>query len=401
MVIEAAAGRPSGRRQASHFFGGVMIVRPILFHNLFTDLNELFNNMTLRPNFLASQRKVIYVVVALCTMVVTLQLAAGCIDPSTKDKTTNTSSLITIQSTTITTTGISVRITPAVPLCPPQEKDPNLIISGEPFFFKSHNPDMDTSKIRVWIFGPKTAMMVGSQSDPDDKNNLTISGEVTRDMENGTYLVLIQYPDESGMFNVGLKNSKYPNWILNKNGDLVLDIDNVRKGGLTGTDAANILENAFNSAGSNKKTERTTLNVTAAWIRIDSIGNHTIGDKFTSSGTTNLAEGQEVAFDIMPVIDRRSAFAKEWEMDHYVANTQRVKSGTCGTNTWSFDTDSSTFSPEEYNIAVSAIQQPAYATIRFFMLSPSNPVTASIVNNTFTVVTAPIPVLYVSRNTVD
>jgi trimeric autotransporter adhesin len=337
--------------------------------------------MTACPIFPECRRRQIRIAVALVIGLIALLLVAGCMEPAMKDKTTNTSPVIIIPSTTITTTDISVRITPAITFCPPQEKDPNSIISGEPFFFRSHNADTDASKIRVWIFGPKTAMIFGPQSDPDDKNNLTILGDATRDMKNGTYQVLIQYPHESGIFDVGLKNSKYPNWIFNKNGDLVLDIDNIRKGGLTGTDAANILENAINSAGSNQETERTTLYVTAAWIRIDPIGDHTIGDKFTISGTTNLAEGQEVAFDIMPVIDRRSEFAKEWAMTHNVANTQRVKSGTCGMNTWSFDTDSRSFSPEEYYVAVSAIRQSAHATIRFFMLSPSNPVTASPVNS--------------------
>ena len=322
------------------------------------------------------------VAVTFCIVMMAVLLAAGCIEPATKDNMTNTMPSITIPSSAITTTDISVRLTPVFPLCPPREKDPNSIISGEPFIFQSRIPNPDASKIRVWIFGLKTAMMFGPYSLPDDKNNLTISGEATSDLNNGTYQVLFQYPDDSGLFDVGMKNPKYPSWILNKNGDLVLDIDIVRKGGMTGIDAADVLEKAINSAGSDQKTERTTVNVTAAWIRINPIGNHTIGDKFTISGTTNLAEGQEVAFDIMPVIDRRSEFAKEWAMTHYVANTQRVKSGTCGMNTWSFDTDSRTFSPEEYYVAVSAIRQPAYATIRLFMLSPSNPVTASSVNST-------------------
>lgn len=336
------------------------------------------------------RRRPVCVAITFCIVMLAVLVMAGCMELATKDKTTNTTPVITIPSTTMTTTDISVRITSAVPFCPPQEEDPNSVISSEPFFFNSHIPNTDASKIRVWIFGPKTAMMFGLHSAPDDKNNLTISGEATRDLKNGTYQVLIQYPDESGIFDVGMKNPKYPYWILNRNGDLVLDIDNIRKGGMTGPDAANVLEKAINSAGSDQKTEQTTVNVTAAWIRINPIGNHTIGDKFTITGTTNLAEGQEVAFDIMPVIDRRSEFAKEWAMTHYVANTQRVKSGTCGMNTWSFDTDSRTFSHEEYYVAVSAIRQPAYATIQFFMLSPSNPVTASTVNSTVkTVVTVP------------
>lgn len=344
--------------------------------------------MTNRLNFLESQRKVIYGVVALCTMIVAVLVLAGCMNPATENEITSAKPENTILPTT--TTEILFHITPAVTLCQPQEKDPNSIISGEPFFFKSPNLDTDASKIRVWIFGPKTAMLVDPHSVLDDKNNLTISGETMRNLKNGTYRVLIQYPDDSGIFDVGIKNPKYPYWILNKNGDLVLDINNVRNGGMTGIYAADVLEKAINSAGSHQKTEQTTVNVTAAWICINPIGNHFIGDIFTVTGTTNLAEGQEIAFDIMPVIDRRSEFAKEWAMDHYAVNTQRVKSGTFGMNTWSFDTDSRTFSPEEYYVAVSAIQQPAYATIRFFMLSPSNPVTASTVNSTVkTVVTVP------------
>jgi hypothetical protein len=319
-------------------------------------------------------------VVALSFVMATL-LVAGCTEPVTRENIMNSPSIITTPST-MSASDLSVNRTQVAPRCPPKDSVPNSIISGDSFFFRSRVPNANASDIRVWILGPKKAMMFGPHSVPGDNNNLTISGEATHNLDNGTYQVLFQYADASGEFNAGMKNPRYPDWVLNRNGDLILDIDNVRKGGMTGADAANILEKEINSAGNGPKAERTTMNVTSAWIHINPIGNHTIGDKFAITGTTNLAEGQEVAFDIMPVIDRRSEFEKDWAMTHYIPNTQRVKSGLCGVNTWSYDIDSRAISPVEYYIAVTAIRQDAYATTQFFMLSPSDSPTAPAATNT-------------------
>jgi hypothetical protein len=242
--------------------------------------------MTARPIFYDNWRRTLGSAVALCIVLLAMLLAAGCSEPAAENRTVNATPPLIIPQPA--TTEIPTSVNPNKPLCSQQGKDPNSVVSGEPFFYQSHVPNPNASTIRVWIFGPNTAIIPGSDSDSLDRSNLTLSGEVTQGLKNGIYQVLFQYPDESGQFDVAIKNSQFPHWILNKNGDLVLDIEKVRNGGMKGIDAADILEKAINSDESNQKAERTTINITEAWIIINPVQDAKRGTSFTINGTTNL-----------------------------------------------------------------------------------------------------------------
>jgi len=328
-------------------------------------------------------------VLVLLLLIAAVVLVAGCTAGPEENRRETTTPAITMLP--IVTTEIPAPEAPREPFrCSLEEKVPYSVISGEPFSVRSQIPNPDTSKIRIWLFGSKTAMMFGPHTDPHDKGNLTISGEVTARLKNGTYQIIFQYPDNAGQFDVAMKNPGYPDWILNEKGDLILDTEVVRKGGMPGVDAANLLEKAIGSAGNDRKYERITLNVTEAWIRIDPVGNHTIGDIFTITGTTNLAAGEEVFFIITPLDYRPSAFAQEWASTHFIPASDRVRAGSCGINSWSFDIDSKTFLQKEYEVTIGAVMTQTSDSERFFMAAATAPGVTSRGNETAEIsVTAP------------
>jgi len=307
------------------------------------------------------------VAVALCIVMMAVLLVAGCVgEPVAENRTGNVPLTITIPSTvttTILTSVISIELQ-----CPPKATVPNSIISGEPFFFHSQIQYQNNSRIHGWLFGSQTAIQFIPDVNPSDKSNLTIPHEVTWGLSNGTYHIFFQYPNNAGHFDIETKNQNFPNWVLNKNGDLILDLEVVRKGGMTGVDAANILEKAINASGGDQKVDRSTINVTKAWIHINPIGNHTIGEKFPINGTTNLFVGDEIYFDDIHPTNYHPSL---WP--HGVAAPYLVREGICGNHIWSIEVDSSTFKPDEYFFVVQDYVHGAYAYQQFHIYALTTP----------------------------
>jgi PGF-CTERM protein len=96
--------------------------------------------------------------------------------------------------------------------------------------------------------------------------------------------------------------------------------------------------------------------VQATNLPINSIGNKHVGDKFTITGETNLAVGDNIIVQIYsssftPTEKSQSgAFSGATGTVQVVAGT-----GTSGLNQWSFYVDTSTFEPGEYLVTASAV----------------------------------------------
>src|SRR5208283_4607912 len=87
------------------------------------------------------------------------------------------------------------------------------------------------------------------------------------------------------------------------------------------------------------------------------IGDHNVGDKFTITGTTNLAVGDNVLFTV-----RSSSFQPTDKTQGAAfagaSGTVQVTQGTNGLNAVSFDVDASTFKPDEYLVTASSVGLP-------------------------------------------
>jgi hypothetical protein len=114
---------------------------------------------------------------------------------------------------------------------------------------------------------------------------------------------------------------------------------------LTVTSIATAAEN--NSSISNTVMERAiTTDNKSAWIKIDPIGAHYVGDIFLITGTTNIPIDDKIIVEVLPSIFR-PGYAPS------VGGYATIKT-SFNNNTWTFPINTSRFTPEEYSVKVSS-----------------------------------------------
>ena len=311
-----------------------------------------------------------HAIFAVILVLVAMLLAAGCVDsPSIVKNGGNTSNVALSSPTKVTTEQTKnsiIDVKSVEPNCPDKELVPNSIIASDPFVYHSTLAGFNTSKNRVWIFGPNTAMIVNAVPNRDNKSNLTISPEFTYRLKNGTYDALFEYPDDSGHFNLNNNNRNYPNWITNQNGDLILDFSAVQNGGISGRDAADIIEKTVAASGKDRKVERITMNVTEAWIRINPVRDLIVGEKFSVTGTTNIPVGDILDVAVYSANYKPSTKSMQGETSSLKYGMVSVRKGPCDYNIWGDITiDTKYQKPDLMMLTVNAEKQEAYTTQLF------------------------------------
>jgi hypothetical protein len=97
----------------------------------------------------------------------------------------------------------------------------------------------------------------------------------------------------------------------------------------------------------------------ALWVRINPIEEQYAGKKFSVSGTTNKAAGEELRY----LVFTGSILQKDLSNGGEKPLSTRVSAGTCGENQWSVDLDVTT--PQQYYLMISGGTQNATALMRF------------------------------------
>ena len=109
-------------------------------------------------------------------------------------------------------------------------------------------------------------------------------------MAPGQYFVVVQHPMYNGRFDVFPDNPNNPIDILGAYpvyGNVLFAVGGA--GSLQGSDAANALIQALNNPAVDDTYTKLQFLVEVPKITIDPIGDHQVGDRFTITGTTNLA----------------------------------------------------------------------------------------------------------------
>ncbi|WP_052418691.1 PGF-CTERM sorting domain-containing protein [Methanolacinia paynteri] len=107
--------------------------------------------------------------------------------------------------------------------------------------------------------------------------------------------------------------------------------------------------------------KETTIDGDYPWIRIDSIGDHYVGDQFTISGTTNIPVDESFIFETVS--------SSKWQNGDYSGQSQIVTVVKGDTNNkWSVDVDASTFKPDEYVVNVESVGTDSTALTTFNLL---------------------------------
>lgn len=235
-------------------------------------------------------------------------------------------------------------------------------------------------QVRVWIFGKNYRNLGASATVEDDGSfEYTLERADTKALATGQYFVVVQHPMTDGIFNViPFPIAGQPFRIQNADGNFI-DL-----GSLAASEAATALVEALNSPNSDDTYRKVSFNLEEAWIRIDAIGDKAVGDKFTITGTTNLAVGNDLTVDVTSA--SFSASTKDQATSFSGASGTVVVAEGTDYNTWSFSVDASGFKADQYSVEVESIDADVTSTTTFNVLEA---VATTVPATTAPVTTAP------------
>ena len=127
-------------------------------------------------------------------------------------------------------------------------------------------------------------------------------------------------------------------------------------GSLQGPDSAQALVNAIGSQNIDDTFATYSFYISPPTALINPIGDHYVGDKFTISGSTNLAVGDDLMVDVTSSSFKPTQKAQSGEFSG-LSRVVKVVPGSGGYNRWSVDVDATAFKPDEYIVKVSGITQ--------------------------------------------
>ena len=260
------------------------------------------------------------------------------------------------------------------------------IAQGDPVYIRGIATGQPQVGLQVWFIGYNFAKVSTVQVNDDDSYEYELQKADTANLASGQYFVLVQHPMMNGQFDVvydastgTVKNVQTGKTVYRFTGS----------GSLQSTDSATALMQAVNSQNIDDTFASVSFYVGQPTVAISPIGDKTTGDKFTINGTTSLAPGDKLTVDITSSSFQPTSKNAPSGFSG-ASGTVTVVAGSGGKNTWSFDVDTSSFTPDEYIVKVSAVEQDAIASARFNVLCSSSGNTCGIpVIAANTTVTAP------------
>jgi len=238
--------------------------------------------------------------------------------------------------------------------------------------------------LQVWVIGKNYVKISGVQVNSDDTYSYELKSAETQNLASGQYLVIIQHPMMNAEFDViyNAASGEVINRQLDSGKAIFLLTG---PGSLQRPDAGYALMQAIKSQNIDDDFTTVPFFVDEPSSLINPIGNHYIGDRFTLSGSTNLAVGNDLLVEIYS-----SSFTptqKEQGSEFSGSSgTVKVVPGTGGYNTWSFDVDTSTFRADEYLVKVSGVTREVIASATFTVTERPAVTSTSLISTT-----APLP----------
>jgi trimeric autotransporter adhesin len=206
------------------------------------------------------------------------------------------------------------------------------------------------SEVYVWIFGRnfrELATPVTVEADGTFEHDFDTNGRTP-----GQYFVVVQHPMTGG-----------PGVTASGTRAISTDNTDVDLSQLQAANAASAVTNLLNSPNVDDTYTRLTFMVENAWIRIDQIGDQSVGSTFTISGTTNLAAGNELLIDVTSASFQPTEKTEASEFSG-ASGTATIEAGD-GVNTWSFEVDATGFIPDEYIVNVESVETDTSTTATF------------------------------------
>jgi hypothetical protein len=240
--------------------------------------------------------------------------------------------------------------------------------------------------LQVWLIGYNMVKVSTISVNNDNTYTYELKSADTQNLASGQYLVIVQHPMMNGQFDITYNPSTGK--VINRqmmasggsgSGTEIFQLTS--SGSLQSTNSASALMAAINSQNVDDTFATASFYISPPDAFVHPVGDHAVGDKFTITGTTNLAAGDKLQVDVYS-----SSFSptKKSQSGEYsgASGVVEVTAGTNGRNQWAFDVDASGFRPDEYIVTVAGIIQNVHGSATFNILAPTSvktPVTETVV----------------------
>ena len=262
------------------------------------------------------------------------------------------------------------------------------IAKGDPVYIRGIATGHPQAGLQIWFIGNNFARVTTTSVASDSSFEYELTSSDTRNLAPGQYFVLIQHPMMNGQFDI-IYNAVTGQVINRQQGNGMAIFTLTGPGSLQSADAASALMNAVNSQNIDDMFTTVSFFVNEPDAFIDPIGEHEVGEKFSITGTTNLAVDDNLMVEVYS-----SSFAPtgKGQPNEFSGKSGivKVQPGSGNYNRWSFDIDASGFVPDEYIVKVTAVNQQVTGTTTFSIISPRIRTT---VPTTFVPVSTPLPPL--------
>jgi PGF-CTERM protein len=262
----------------------------------------------------------------------------------------------------------------------------------------------DPGSVQIWIFGKNYVLVDQQTVNSDTGFDYEIQEGSTKDMSTGQYFVVVQHPMQNGQFDIDI-DSNNKNKVMNKQlkttsdskGTDIFSITGANS--LQGSDAAEALVEALNSANVDDTYTKLQFLLATPQIILDPISDKHIGDKFTITGSTNLAVGDQIQIEVYSSSFKPTQKTASGAFNGATGTIPVIKGTETnnGYNTFKFDVDASTFKSDEYLVTANGIIQDATGTALFNVLDSTGISVAptQVTTNVSPAITAvpPTPVL--------
>ncbi|MGD0535794.1 MAG: MEMAR_RS02690 family S-layer glycoprotein [Methanoregula sp.] len=264
------------------------------------------------------------------------------------------------------------------------------VAQGDSVFITGTAQGQPSSGVMIWLLGKNYAGVTTTSVNSDSSFSYEIKKEATKTLYAGQYFIVAQHPMQNNQFDVypavtpGTAVSGMP---VTASGVSVFTVNQTSgslgisdsadfrltgSGSLQGSDAAEALIEAINSANVDDTYTKLQILLEVPIITIDPVGDRHVGDKFTITATTNLAVDDDVLFEVYSSSFQPTQKSQSGEFSG-ASGTVKVTKGDNGLNKLSFDVDASTFKPDEYLVKASAVLQTATGTALFNVLEAQAP----------------------------
>ncbi len=237
------------------------------------------------------------------------------------------------------------------------------IANGDPVYIHGIATGHPQQGLQVWVLGNNYATISTISTNADKSYEYEMTSAQTRTLSPGQYFVLIQHPMMNGVFDIYYNPSTGS--VINRQLGTGMSLFQFTGGGSLQTPAgANALLDAIASQNIDDTFATASFIVNPPTAIISPIGNHVVGDKFTVSGSTNLAVGNTMMVEITSSSFKPTSKSQSAEFSG-ASGQVTVVPGTGALNRWSFPVDASTFKPDEYIVKISGTTIDVSATTLF------------------------------------